>query len=58
VPLASVQDALDRIQRYGELEISVASVGQRSEFIGAVLLALPGAHPVEDSSPPRIRLQR
>ncbi len=58
VPLAWVQEALDRIERYGEIEISVASVGHRSEFIGAALLELPGAQPVEGSSPPRIRLDR
>jgi hypothetical protein len=58
VPLALVQDALDRIERYGEIEISVASVGQRSEFVGAALRELPGAQPVEGSSPPRLRLNR
>jgi hypothetical protein len=58
VPLEWVQDALDRVERYGEIEISVASVGHRSEFVGAVLLELPGASVVEGSSPPRIRLKR
>jgi hypothetical protein len=58
VPLAWVQDALDRLEQYGEIEISVASVGHRSEFVGAVLMELPGAEPVEGSSPPRIRLRR
>ena len=50
-------DYIDRLARHGEIEISVASVGHRPAFIGAVLLELPGAHPVE-ASPPRIRLAR
>jgi hypothetical protein len=58
VPIAWVQDALDRLARSGEIEISVASVGQRSEFVGAALRELPGAQPVEGSSPPRLRLNR
>lgn len=58
VPIAWVQDALDRLERDGEIEISVASVGHRSAFVGAVLLQLPGAHAVRTSSPPRIRLAR
>jgi hypothetical protein len=37
VPIAWVQDALDRLERDGEVEISVASVGHRSAFIGDVL---------------------
>ncbi|MCA1689523.1 MAG: hypothetical protein LC720_03495, partial [Actinobacteria bacterium] len=55
VPIAWVQDAIDRLARHGEIEISVASVGHRPAFIGAVLLELPGAQPLE-ASPPRIRL--
>jgi hypothetical protein len=57
VPLAWVQDAIDRLERDGEIEISVASVRYRSAFIGAVLLQLPGATVVR-SSPPRVRLGR
>lgn len=55
VPLAWVQVAIDRIEREREIEISVASVGYRSAFIGAVLQELPGTHVVR-TSPPRIRL--
>lgn len=58
VPLGWVQDALDRLERFGEIEISVDSVGHRSEFIGSVLLELPGAQSVHGASPPRIRLPR
>jgi hypothetical protein len=43
VPIAWVQAALDRLQRDGEVEINVASVGYRSAFVGAALAALPGA---------------
>lgn len=43
VPIAWVQAALDRLRRDGEVEISVASVGYRSAFVGAALAALPGA---------------
>jgi len=56
VPIAWVQNAVDRLERDGEIEISVASVGHRSAFVGAVLLQLPGAHAVRTSSPPRVRL--
>jgi hypothetical protein len=56
IPLAWVQEALDRINRDGEIEISVASVGYRSAFIGAVLQELPDAEIIR-SSPPRIRLR-
>jgi hypothetical protein len=55
VPVAWVQDALDRLEQDGEIEISVAAVGYRSAFIGAVLQQLPGAQAVR-TSPPRIRL--
>jgi len=40
VPIRWVQDALDRLATDGEVELSVASVGYRSAFIGAVLSAL------------------
>jgi hypothetical protein len=56
VPLSWVQDAVDRLERDREIEISVASVRYRSAFIGAVLQQLPGATVVR-SSPPRIRLR-
>ena len=45
VPVAWVQDALDRLVRDGEVEITVTSVGYRSAFIGAVLSTIPGAIP-------------
>ena len=55
VPIAWVREVLDRLSRDGELEISIASVGYRSAFIGAVLLTIPGA--VATSSAPFIRMR-
>jgi hypothetical protein len=40
VPIARVQEALDRLGPDGEVEISVESVGYRSAFIGAVSSSL------------------
>jgi predicted RNA-binding protein with PUA-like domain len=54
VPIAWVQAALDRLARDGEVEISVASVGFRSAFVGAALAALPGARTAQN--PPRVLL--
>jgi hypothetical protein len=48
VPIAWVQAALDRLRRDGEVEISMASVGHRSAFVGAALAALPGARIAQD----------
>ena len=56
IPIRWVQEALDRLERDGEIEISVSSIGYRSAFIGAVLRELPGAEVVTSVSPPRIRL--
>jgi hypothetical protein len=55
VPIEWVQDAIDRVERDREIEVSVASLRYRSAFIGAVLRELPGAQVVQ-TSPPRIRL--
>jgi hypothetical protein len=55
IPLAQVQDAVNRLERDGEIEVSVPSLGYRSAFVGAVLAQLPGAVIVR-RSPPRIRL--
>jgi predicted RNA-binding protein with PUA-like domain len=54
VPIAWVQAALDRLRRDGEVEISVASVGYRSAFVGAALATLPGASTAH--SPQRVLL--
>jgi hypothetical protein len=56
VPVEWVQEALMRIERDREIEISVQSVRYRSAFIGAVLRELPGAEVVRSAFPPRIRL--
>lgn len=42
VPISWVQNALDMLQRDGEVVIDVETVGYRSAFIGAVLASLPG----------------
>ena len=55
VPIDWVQDAFERLHRHGELEISVASVGYRSAFIGAVLQTVPG---VVATTHPRVRRLR
>jgi hypothetical protein len=55
VPVAWVQQAMDQLDRDGEITIDVATVGYRSAFIGAVLSTLPAAV-VLPTSPPRIRL--
>ena len=56
VPIAWVQEALDRLAETGEIEISVPSVGYRSAFIGAVLSTIPGV--VTLTRPRRIRLEK
>jgi hypothetical protein len=56
VKISAVQAAADRLYRYGEIEISVPSVGYRSAFVGAVLSTLPGT--VSLVQPRRIRLDR
>ncbi len=58
VPVGWIQDALDRLETDGEIEISVDSVGHRSAFIGAALRELPETKIVDGASPPRIRLRR
>lgn len=42
VPVAWVQEALDRLAEEGEVVINVAAIGYRSAFIGAVLSTIPG----------------
>ena len=56
VPISWVQNALDRLVRDGEIEISVESVGYRSALIGAVLATLPGV--TTSLRPAVIRLDR
>ena len=54
VPIAWVQDALDRLHATEELQIDPSIVGYRSAFIGAVLRTLPNARVKHD--PQRIVL--
>jgi len=56
ISIASVQAAIDRLERFRSIEISVASVGYRSAFIGAVLITLPGA--TQELKPRQIHLPR
>jgi hypothetical protein len=55
VPIEWVQNAIDMLERDGEVTIDVETVGYRSAFVGAVLSTLPGAK-VLPTSPPRIAL--
>jgi hypothetical protein len=55
VPIESVQNGIQRLFEEGEIEVSVPSLGHRSSFVGAVLLTLTGAVPVQ-TTPPRVRL--
>jgi len=56
IPIASVQAAIDQLERVRSIEISTASVGYRGAFIGAVLMTLPGA--TQELKPRRIHLPR
>jgi hypothetical protein len=56
IRIAWVQRGIDRLLRDGETPPTAAALGRRSEFIGAVLLTVPGA--VRSSDPPRIVLRR
>ena len=56
VPIESVQDALDRLQANGEIEVSVDELGYRSAFIGAVLAEAVPTEVLED--PVRLALVR
>ena len=55
VPIEWVQNAIDMLERDGEVTIDVETVGYRSAFVGAVLSTLPGAK-VLPTSPQRIAL--
>jgi hypothetical protein len=54
VPIAWVQEALDRLYAEGELRIDVPTVGHRSALVGAVIRTLPGAR--VERNPQRIVL--
>lgn len=55
VPIAWLQDALDRLYAADELRIDPSTIGHRSAFIGAVLRTLPNVRVEHD--PPRIVLR-
>jgi hypothetical protein len=59
VKVAWVQEAMDRLDSSGELEVTTDalgdSIGHRSSFLGAVLRELDGAEVL--LNPPRIRLR-
>lgn len=58
VPIAWIQEAMDRLSDAGELEVTTGGlgnrIGHRSAFIGAVLSELDGSEALTD--PPRIRI--
>jgi hypothetical protein len=56
VDIADVQSAADRLYEDGELGISVKSVGYRSAFVGAVLIALDDTEAL--LNPRMLRLRR
>lgn len=55
VPIAWVDDALERLRVDGAITIAPSNVGFRSAFIGAVLKTLPGAR--VKGSPPTVSLE-
>jgi hypothetical protein len=44
VPVTDVQDGLDKLAARGSVPVTVAELGHRSAFVGAVLATLPGAY--------------
>ena len=54
LPIEKVQEALDRLQKDGEVAVNSKSLGPRSGFIGAVLATVPGAE--VDAKPAAVRL--
>ena len=54
VPIAWLQEALDRLEAGELVEIAVESVGYRSAFVGAVLRTLPFVC-VEETTPPVVK---
>jgi hypothetical protein len=55
VPLAWIQQGLDRLADTGEVEVTTDALEHRSAFVAAALLTIPGAQLV-GAAPPRIRL--
>jgi len=54
VPIAWVQAGLDLLETKGEVTIDSATLGHRSDFVGAVILSMPDVVRVE-STPPKAR---
>src|SRR3954454_15342625 len=57
VPIAWVQAGLDLLETKGEVTIDAATLGHRSDFVGAVILSMPDIVRVE-STPPKARRSR
>jgi len=55
VPLAMVQDGLNRLYAQGAVDVDVETLGHRSAFVAAVLLTLPDVF-LEQTTPLRIVL--
>jgi hypothetical protein len=56
VPIAWVQQGLDRLAADGEVEVTTDTLEHRSAFVAAALLTLPGTT-LHGAAPPRIRLE-
>jgi hypothetical protein len=56
VPIAWVQEPLDRLMNVRHVDISPESLGYRSAFVAAVLLTIPGTR--KGSNPPRVILDQ
>jgi hypothetical protein len=55
VPVDWITNAVARVENGEALELTVAALGYRSSFVGAVLLALPGVRLVK-KTPPTVQL--
>jgi len=57
VPIEWLQDAVDLLEREGEIAVDVETLGHRGAFAGAFLATLPGAV-VRQTTPRRVALKR
>jgi hypothetical protein len=53
IPVTEVQAAFDRLVAGEDVEVSIASLGDRAALLGAAMLSLPGAEELAD--PLRVR---
>jgi hypothetical protein len=57
VPIQWLQDAVDLLERPGEVAVDVETLGHRGAFVGAFLATLPGTV-VRPTTPRRVALER